>query len=178
MTIRWVINRLWLTEPWIPFSLYWLIGVTTYIGLVGVRYRNRLLTSLAYRWLLFRGSDAIFAERILIVGAGHLGELTSWLIQRSIYSTLFGVVGFVDDDPKKRDLRIGGIKILGSTDAIPNLVEKYSIAIIMMAISDGNQAELDRIKQICASTDAKVIVIPDLVRRLEEAFEGIVPNGN
>ena len=178
MTILWLINRLWLTDPWIPFSLYWLIGITTYLGLVGVRYRNRLLTSLAYRWLLFRGSDAIFAERILIVGAGHLGELTSWLIQRSIYSTLFGVVGFVDDDPKKRDLRIGGIKILGSTDAIPNLVEKYSIAIIMMAISDGNQAELDRIKQICASTDAKVIVIPDLVRRLEEAFEGIVPNGN
>ncbi len=178
MTILWVINRLWLTEPWIPFSLYWLIGVTTYIGLVGVRYRNRLLTSLAYRWLLFRGSDAIFAERILIVGAGHLGELTSWLIQRSIYSTLFGVVGFVDDDPKKRNLHIGGIKILGSTEAIPNLVEKYSIAIIMMAISDVNPAELDRIKQICASTDAKVIVMPDLVRRLEEAFEGIVPNAN
>lgn len=178
MTILWLINRFWFTDPWIPFSLFWLIGITTYLGLVGVRYRDRLITSLAYRWLLFRGTDAIFAERILIVGAGHLGELTSWLIQRSTYSTLFGVIGFVDDDPKKRNLHIGGLKILGSTDHIPRLVEKYSVGMIMMAISDADPAELNRIKQICASTGAKVIVMPDLVKRLEEAFEGIVPNGN
>ena len=175
--ILWLVNRFWITAPWIPFSMFWLIGITTYIGLVGARYRERLISSLAYRWLLFRGSEATFAERILIVGAGRLGELTSWMVQRSIYSTLFGVVGFVDDDPKKRDLRIGGIKVLGSTQAIPELVEKYSIGIVISAISNANEATKERFKQVCDSTPAKVIVMPDLIMKLEEAFKGYTTNG-
>jgi lipopolysaccharide/colanic/teichoic acid biosynthesis glycosyltransferase len=178
MLVLWLINRFWLTDPWIPFSLFWLITITTYVGLVGVRYRERLVSSLAYRWLLFRGSEASFAERILIVGAGQLGELTSWLIQRSTYSTLFGVVGYVDDDPKKRNMRIGQVKVLGPTVSIPELVEKYSIGIIIFAISNADQTSRDKIKSICDSTDAKIIVMPDLIKKLEDAFEGFKPNGN
>ncbi len=177
MLILWLINRFWITTPWIPFSMFWLIGLTTYLGLVSVRYRERLISSLAYRWLLFRGSEASFAERILIVGAGRLGELTSWLIQRSTYSTLFGVVGFVDDNAKKRDLRIGGIKVLGPTQSIPKLVKRYSIGIVMMAISNATDADRERIKKICDSTEATVIIMPDLIMKLEEAFKGYTPNG-
>lgn len=175
--ILWVINRFWITEPWVPFSMFWLIGITTFVGLVGVRYRERLISSLAYRWLLFRGSEATFAERILIVGAGHLGELTSWLIQRSTYSTLFGVVGFVDDDPKKRDLHLGGIKVMGSTQAITELVEKYSIGIVMMAVTNASSAEKEKIKHLCDSTEARVIEMPDLIKNLDDAIKGFTPDG-
>lgn len=156
--------------------MFWLIGITTYIGLVGVRYRERLISSLSYRWLLFRGSEATFAERILIVGAGQLGELTSWLIQRSAYSTLFGVVGFVDDDPNKRDLRVGGFKVLGSTQEIPKIIDKYSVGIVMLACSSANETEMDRIKQICNDSEADVIVMPDLIMKLEDAFKGFTSN--
>ncbi len=176
MIILWLLNRLWINEPRIPFSMFWLIGITTYVGLVGVRYRERLISSLSYRWLLFRGSEATFAERILIVGAGQLGELTSWLIQRSAYSTLFGVVGFVDDDPSKRDLRVGGIKVLGSTQEIPKIIDKYSVGIVMLASSSANETEMDRIKQICNDSEADVIVMPDLIMKLEDAFKGFTSN--
>ncbi len=178
MGLLWTINRLILTEPRIPFSLYWLIGITTYLGLVAVRYRDRLISSLAYRWLLFRGSKASFAERILIVGAGRLGELASWLIQRSAYSSILGVIGFVDDDPHKRDLNLGGIKVLGSTSDIPKLVEKYNVSIIFFAISKPSGEESNRISKICKETGAKLVVLPDLVNTLEKSFEGIGINGN
>lgn len=173
MVILWMINRFWITEPRIPFSLFWLISITTFVGLVGVRYRERLITSLAYRWLLFRGSSSSFAERVLIVGAGRLGELVSWLIQRSTYSPLFGVIGFADDDPKKRTARIDGIKVLGSTRDIPELTEKYSIAIIIIAISNADSKNIERINEICVSTDAKVIIMPDLVKNVEDTINGI-----
>ncbi len=171
MVILYVINRFLITEPWIPFSMFWLIGITTYLGLLAVRYRERLISSLANRWLLFRSSEATFAERILIVGAGQLGELTSWLIQRSAYSTVFGVVGFVDDDPKKRNSSIGGLKVLGSTQSICDQVNKYSVGIIMLAISNAEPKEIERIKAICDSTEAKVIVMPDLIKNIESALE-------
>ena len=171
MVILYVINRCLITEPWIPFSMFWLIGITTYLGLLAVRYRERLISSLANRWLLFRSSEATFAERILIGGAGQLGELTSWLIQRSAYSTVFGVGGFVDDDPIKRNSSIGGLKVLGSTQSICDQVNKYSVGIIMLAISKAEPKEIERIKAICDSTEAKVIVMPDLIKNIENALE-------
>ena len=123
--------------------------------------------------MLFRSSSSSFAERVLIVGAGRLGELVSWLIQRSTYSPLFGVIGFADDDPKKRTARIDGIKVLGSTQEIPELTERYSIAIIIIAISNADSKDMERINEICDSTDAKVIIMPDLVKNVEDTIHGI-----
>lgn len=176
--LLWVITRLWIKEPWIPFSMLWLIGITTYVGLMAVRYHDQIISSLAYRWLLFRGSKAALAERILIVGAGKLGELASWLVQRSAYSPYLGVVGFVDDDPRKRGLNLGGLKVLGPTSAISTVVKKYEVSIVFLAISNCTKAEHERILQTCHATGAKVVVLPDLVKTLEASLEGIGINGS
>ena len=168
--ILWAVTRFWLTDPWIPFSMIFLIGMMTFLGLVTVRFQERLLTGLANRWLLFRRGEASFAERMLVVGGGELGELAIWLFQRSAFSHLFGVVGVVDDDARKQDLRILGLKVLGSTKEIPRIVEKYHIGYIVFAISNINEANTRRILEICRQTPAKTIVIPDLVKVLEKSF--------
>ena len=168
--ILWAVTRIWLTDPWIPFSMIFLIGMMTFLGLVTVRFQERLLTGLANRWLLLRRGEASFAERMLVVGAGELGELAIWLLQRSAFSHLFGVVGVVDDDARKQDLRILGLKVLGSTKEIPRIVEKYHIGYIVFAISSINEANTQRILETCRQTQAKTIVIPDLVKVLEKSF--------
>jgi len=168
--ILWAVTRFWLTDPWIPFSMIFLIGMMTFLGLVTVRFQERLLTGLANRWLLFRRGEASFAERMLVVGGGELGELAIWLFQRSAFSHLFGVVGVVDDDARKQDLRILGLKVLGSTKEIPRIVEKYHIGYIVFAISNINEANTRRILEMCRQTPAKTIVIPDLVKVLEKSF--------
>lgn len=171
MLLIWVVTRLWLKEPWIPFSMIWLIGVMTFIGLVAVRFRERLLTGIANRWLILRGSAASFAERILIVGAGELGELAIWLLQRSAFSNVFGIVGVVDDDPRKQNQRILGLKVLGTTSDIPKITQKYHIGNIVYAISNIKPAEQEKILEICSQTQARVIIIPDLVKVLERSFK-------
>ena len=173
MLSLYIITRLWLTEPWIPFSLIWLIGITVLVGLVVVRYRNRLFTGLANRWLLFRGSKSAFAERILIVGAGNLAEMTIWLLQRSAYANIFGVIGMVDDDDRKRHMESYGIRVLGSTAEIPALVEKYQVGLIFFAIANGSQRDCDRISRLCEATNAKIVVIPNLVKVLESSIQKI-----
>jgi len=171
MLIIWLITRLWLTEPWIPFSMIFLIGLTTFIGLVAVRFRERLATGIANRWLILRGGEASFAERILVVGAGELGELAVWLLQRSAFSHLFGVVGIVDDDPRKQNTHILGLKVLGTSQQLPDLVDKYNIGLIVFAISNIKPADSDRLLALCQSTPARTIVIPDLVKVLERSFK-------
>ena len=173
MVVLYGITRFWLTDPWLPFSLIWLIGITMLIGLVFVRYRDRLFTGLANRWLLLRGPKASFAERILVVGAGNLAEMTIWLLQRSAYSSIFGIIGMVDDDARKRNMESYGVRVLGSTEDIPALVEKYQIGLIFFAITNGSERDRNRITKLCEATDAKIVVIPDLVKVLERSIKKI-----
>jgi len=173
MVVLYGITRFWLTDPWLPFSLIWLIGITMLIGLVFVRYRDRLLTGLANRWLLLRGPKASFAERILVVGAGNLAEMTIWLLQRSAYSSIFGIIGMVDDDARKRHMESYGVRVLGSTEDIPALVEKYQVGLIFFAITNGSERDRNRITKLCEATDAKIVVIPDLVKVLERSIKKI-----
>jgi len=173
MVVLYGITRFWLTDPWLPFSLIWLIGITMLIGLVFVRYRDRLLSGLANRWLLLRGPKASFAERILVVGAGNLAEMTIWLLQRSAYSSIFGIIGMVDDDARKRHMESYGVRVLGSTEDIPALVEKYQVGLIFFAITNGSERDRNRITKLCEATDAKIVVIPDLVKVLERSIKKI-----
>lgn len=173
MAVLYGVTRLWLTEPWLPFSLIWLIGITMLVGLAFVRYRDRMFTGFAHRWLLLRGPKSSYAERILIVGAGNLAEMTIWLLQRSMYSSIFGIIGMVDDDARKRNMESYGVRVLGTTKDIPALAEKYQVGLIFFAIANGSQQDRERITQLCEATDAKIVVIPDLVKVLERSIKKI-----
>jgi lipopolysaccharide/colanic/teichoic acid biosynthesis glycosyltransferase len=169
--IIWLANRLWLTVPWIPFSMIFLMGVMVYIGLVAIRFRERLFTGLANRWLIMRGSGVVLGERILVVGAGELGELAIWLLQRSAFANLFGVVGIVDDDLRKQGRRLLGYQVVGPTQDIPALVDKYKIGLVIFAIANLQPEDYERILGTCRSSNVRIVVIPDLVKVLERSIK-------
>ena len=170
ISLLWAINRFIVTEPWIPFSMFWLIGVMTFIGLVAVRYRERLLTGLANRWLIFRGGAVTIGERVVVVGAGDLGEMAVWLLQRSAFHDMFGIVGIVDDNVKKHGLRLNGYLVLGGTADIPALVEKYDIGLILFAISNISTNQRNKLLNMCQSTHAQTLELPDLIKVLNQSL--------
>jgi FlaA1/EpsC-like NDP-sugar epimerase len=170
ITLLWALNRLVVTEPWIPFSMFWLIGVMTFLGLVSVRYRERILTGLANRWLIMRSGSVAIGERVLVVGAGDLGEMAVWLLQRSAFHDVFGIVGIVDDDLDKQGLRLNGHLILGGTADIPDLVEKYDIGLILFAISNIKPSRRRHLLDLCQSTPARALEIPDLIKVLDQSI--------
>ena len=61
-----------------------------------------------------RGAVLPKGQEVLIVGAGEAGQLVAREMQRSpeLGQT---PIGFVDDDPRKRGMRIHGLKVLGTT---------------------------------------------------------------
>ena len=105
----------------------------------------------------------MIGERVLLVGAGELGEMALWLLHRSSYDEAFGIVGIVDDDVKKQGLRIHGHLVLAGTDQIPDLVKKYDIGLIIFAISNIQPNKRKQLIESCCSSEAKTIEIPDLV---------------
>ena len=68
----------------------------------------------------------------------------------------------VDDDPAKLGKNVGGVKILGTTDDIPKLAEKYSIDEILIAMPSAPKAEVKRVFEICEKTKKKVKTLPGI----------------
>lgn len=98
----------------------------------------------------------------LIVGAGRGGSL---LIRQMLRSPEMGLepVLAVDDDPQKRKLTItGGVKVQGTIDDIPNLVSKYRIKRIIIAIPTLSANRLKEINDICNSTGIELFKMPSI----------------
>ena len=157
----------------LPFAFYWLAGLMTIIGLVAVRYRERLVTGLANRWILLRGSRASFGERVLVVGAGELGELAVWMLGRTAFPDLFTVVGLVDDNPRKQKDEVFSIKVIGTTREIPELVKRYHIGLVIVAIANVSPTAHKRLLASCQVEGVQVVVVPDLIKVLRDAFSNI-----
>src|SRR5256714_4479740 len=70
----------------------------------------------------FRGGPAKRGAReVLVVGAGNGGQLVAAGLRRNPDP---GVpIGFVDDDPRKRGMRVAGLQVEGSTDQLPRILD-------------------------------------------------------
>lgn len=143
-------------------------GALSLFGFAAVRYRTRLITGLASRWLRLRGKAGKIGERILVVGAGQCGIIACLLIERSELNDMYYIIGIVDDNPNLQGMRVNGYPVLGTTNQIKTLVEKKNIGVIMFAISRINQRDKKRILEICNESGAKVVIIPDIIHNIEK----------
>lgn len=100
-------------------------------------------------------------SRVLIVGAGEAGEK----LLREIYAHPelgYNVVGFIDDDERKINSSIHNVKILGRTNEIPIITNKYDIDTIIVSIPSASRKDLYRIHTIISRTRARELVTPGL----------------
>lgn len=157
----------WPNGPFLPLGMVLVSGLLAFLGFVSVRYRERLLTGFATRWFWRRDQSGL-GERILIVGAGECGLMASWLVNHSNLSSAFSIIGMVDDDPAKQGMTIGGHRVFGLTRRIPEIVGQHDIGVILFAIEQIEPAEQERILEICRQTQARVVLIPDLLTIFRE----------
>jgi lipopolysaccharide/colanic/teichoic acid biosynthesis glycosyltransferase len=155
--------NVFLLETLIPLLFIVLFGMLTFLGLVAVRYHERLLSGLASRWMNISGGNLGVGEGVLVVGAGSGGELAVWMLNKCEFSSLFNVKGFVDDDYRKHGVKMIGYPILGSTHDIPKIVEELDIGLILFSITNCRKNEKERILELCNQTEARTVVIPDMM---------------
>lgn len=152
----------WLTRPFLPPGLILMASVLALLGFVVVRYRSRLITGLATRWVGWRNHVPVAQERVLVVGGGETGRFAAWMLDQGRYASTFRVVGFVDDDLQKQDTRIHGTQVLGQRSQIPELVVRHDIGIIVFAIHNISAGQRRQVLDICSRTSARVVLFPDL----------------
>ncbi len=161
----------------LPLSVIMVGSMLGIMGMVGVRYRSRLVTGLSWRWYtLWHGQvpeGDVHMTPVLIVGAGESGQTFVWRLKHRWHAEhKYHVIGFVDDDPDKRGLYIEGTQVMGGRADIPRLVEQYDVELIVLAIHNISGPDFREILAYCESTPARIKVVPNTLA-LMDAKHGV-----
>ena len=122
-----------------------------------------------YRYLKDHRVDISSGKQVLVVGAGNAaGRLLSDMLRNN--QTQYQPVGIIDDDPDKLGREIHGIRVLGIFDEIPNIVKKYSIELIIIAIPSLSSERMQKLVAICEQAGTEFKTLP----KLEDLISGQV----
>lgn len=109
---------------------------------------------------LFQETDRTEKIRTLVVGAGEGGNLfVSSLLKRP---SDIEIVGIVDKNPHVHGSYLYDIPILGDRRNIPELVKKYQVDQVTIAIPSIPAEELEDIMEYCARAGVKVNQMPSI----------------
>jgi len=155
-----------LTMLRIPISVITLEFLLIFLGTSGIRMVRRITTELAHRENLTRRRNGV-VKRVLLIGAGDAGNMVAKeLSQRTDLG--MEVEGFIDDDPKKFNSVIQGVRIFGSTAQIPEVAKQLKIDEAIITIANASSREIRRIVELCKGAGIKVKIVPGLFEMLDD----------
>jgi FlaA1/EpsC-like NDP-sugar epimerase len=142
-----------------PFALPRSIYILDWFLLFAFVAASRLV------WRVYRETRVMPSLRkgkpTLIIGAGDAGNLLLKEIRKQA-SSPYNVVGFVDDDPGKRGLRLSGVRVLGGTNRLRALVKIHSVEEVIFAIPSGDGALMRRVIASCERAKARFKTLPGI----------------
>jgi FlaA1/EpsC-like NDP-sugar epimerase len=146
--------------PGFPRSLYFLDFLLCFMATTGIRVAVRLLAEAT------ANSNPSGAQRTLIYGGGAAGVM---LLReaRSNASLNYTVVGFIDDDPAKRRMRIQGAPVLGAGAELATLAAKHNIQLVLIALPSADGAEMTRVLRFCQEAGVRFRTVPSMAEMVE-----------
>jgi len=140
------------------FGIY-LTSMVFEIAIVSsIRFSYRLIRSLKNR-KIFMKQD--LEKKILIIGSGSTATLIATEIKN--HALNYGqVIGFIDEDAKKLNKTIAGVKVLGNNYDIGSIVHKFNVNEIIIATPTTDPTTLRMIISESKRTTAKVRIVPGI----------------
>lgn len=99
------------------------------------------------------------AKKVLVVGAGHAGEM---LVRDMLRDGNYAPVGFIDDNVALADAEVHGIRVLGNVDSIADICNEKSIDIIVIAVPSASSDQMRKIVANCEKTGCPMRTLPQL----------------
>ena len=153
----------------------WLVVVVAWLAEFGHPGHKKLLLAWALAIgliTLARASARAFCRRrpayvqnTIIVGAGDVGQLIARkVLQHPEYG--MELVGFVDAEPKRRRDDLGDLTLLGTTDDLESILERFDVERVIVAFSnESHELTLDVVRSL-KNRDIQIDIVP----RLFEVF--------
>lgn len=157
----------------VTFSIL-VVGITQAVVTLDVLYRTLLITWMLHI-LLIGGSRLSWRvirdrfinkqkfspdkKRTLIIGAGAAGTMITRQLLNNVQSPL-EPVAFLDDDLTKKGLELFGIRVLGNTNKLKEIVNSYKIEHIIVAIPSMSKLKRAKLMEKCINTGIKTQTVP------------------
>ncbi|NEW85249.1 MAG: polysaccharide biosynthesis protein [Mariniphaga sp.] len=129
-----------LTSPFmIPFS----VMIIHFILCVFLMTWTRLLVRLIYQNLRLYNKKEV---RVLIMGAGELGQVTMTALERSVNPN-YKVIGFIDDNKQLQGKAKAGVPIFSLQKAFNGIIQSHHIDEVILAVNRGGMPD-ERIRKV------------------------------
>ncbi len=104
-------------------------------------------------------------HEVLVVGAGSGGQMVVRELQLNpnLGAT---AIGFVDDDPRKRGMRMLGLKVLGSTKQIARILDETEPDEVVIAIPSAPGTLRGQVVAACREREIRVRTLPTVFELL------------
>lgn len=143
----------------IPRSIFPMYGLLLLLLLGGSRF--------LYRWMKDYRLYYPSGKRVLIIGAGRAGEMLVRDLRRDP-GRQYEPVAFVDDDQGKRGREVHGLPVVGPCESIPDVVKKWDIEVILIALPSATAKQMRRVVEMCEGTGVPFRAVP----RMEDLMSG------
>jgi len=107
------------------------------------------------RSLIARGKE------VIVVGAGSAGKLMLTEMRRTP-ALGYTPIGLVDDDPRKENMRLEGVRVLGTTADLPHILRDNKPDELLIALPSASGEERQRIVEIARKVGVPIKTLPGL----------------
>lgn len=114
-------------------------------------------------WLRHIRSRGYNAKHVLVVGGGELGRSYIDEIQSLPYLG-YHAIGFLDDDPRKRETEYKSVPVIGTLDALEDVLAMHPLDEVIIALPLQAYDRLSQIIEDCEKHGVKSMIIPDYLR--------------
>lgn len=108
---------------------------------------------------------SVKAVRTLVMGAGEAGSM---IVREFRNNPQLGVqvVGFLDDDPAKKGMHIRGVRVLGTRQDIPKVVEHQRVDNVIIAMPTAPGKVIREVVSACERAGVQTKTIPGIYELL------------
>lgn len=140
----------------VPRTVWVIDGLLTLAFVAGSRMLARTIIERPQsRSIVARGRE------VIVVGAGDAAQL---MLREMLRTPALGYtpIGLIDDDPRKKNLRLHGIRVLGTTDELPHLLRDRRPDEVLIAIPSASGEQRARIVEMARAENVAVKTLPGL----------------
>ena len=140
----------------VPRSVLFLDGIFCFLAIGGARFLIRMLREAKFPVVR---ENTTRQTRALIVGAGQAGQTIVREIRSNNRLNYF-LVGYVDDDPHKKNALLQGLAVLGTQKDIERLVRVHRVEDIIIAIPSATGQQIRALVEHCRKLKVRFKILP------------------
>lgn len=138
------------------FALYWLLAIVL-IG--GLRFMRRSITEV--RWSPQLGER----KETLIIGAGKAGQMVAQELAR--HPEVGQAIGFLDDDPQKQGMQIGGLRVLGQLGDLREVVASMTVDQVILSMPSAGGSAVRVVVDEARGMGLRTRIVPGLNQMID-----------